>query len=1035
MNDSCLNSKWVFLILVSWIFYAAANLGNVTDKLALLDFKNRITQDPLRIMSSWNESVHVCKWVGVSCSIYNNNNKRVTVLNLESQRLVGSIPPSIGNLTFLTRINLKNNTFSGQLPQELGRLLRLKHLNLTYNSFGGKIPANLSYCRELTIIEASGNKLVGEIPEQLSSLSKLVMIGFGINNLTGNIPAWIGNFSNLLSISFALNNFVGNIPDEFGKLKKLRFFTIYGNYISGIIPLSIYNLSSIYYFSVTQNQLHGQLPSDVGLRFPSLRTFIGGINNFTGSIPESLSNASQLQLLDFSQNSLTGTIPKGIGKLKSLVRLNFEKNNLGYRNSDDLNFFQSLANCTSLQFLGLANNHFGGELPDSIGNLSTQLQLLTIGDNSIHGSIPTAIQNLVNLVALGFEGNRLSGNVPAVIGKLQSLEALHLNRNRFSGLIPSSLGNLTRLTRLFMEGNRFEGTIPSSLGDLHNLQNLFLSDNNLSGSIPRELTSLTSLSIAMVLSRNSLTGSIPLEVGKLKNLMVLDFSENKLSYEIPSSLGSCISLEFLYLESNGLGGSIPESLKDLRGILELDLSGNNLSGKIPEFLGQFSSLTLRNLNLSYNDFDGELSGEGIFGNTTVISVVGNEKLCGGIAELHLPKCLQKKQGKSVNLKTIISVAISGVILVVALSCVSIFCISRKKISATPNSDKSQCIISYSEILNSTNGFSTENLIGSGSFGSVYKGVLSGNGEIVAIKVLDLEQQGASKSFFDECNALKSIRHRNLLRIITTCLSIDHQGNDFKALVFEFMSNGNLDERLHNKTDEQDPTKRLTLIKRLDIAIDIASALDYLHKYCEPAIVHCDLKPSNVLLDEDMTAHVGDFGLARFLLDSSETQLHKTEALSITLKGSIGYVPPEYGMGGQVSAAGDVYSYGILLLEMFTGKRPTDDMFKDDLSIHKFVAAMAVPELVLDVIDPSMLIEEENVNARINTSELRSCLVSVMSIGLSCSSQSPAERISMSIVVSKLQETRDSFLKSKNKNKRRIRVRNSMGCDNAGPSYT
>ncbi|XP_050211314.1 putative receptor-like protein kinase At3g47110 [Mercurialis annua] len=1034
-----MNPHWVFLILVSCIFSGSesANLGNVTDKLALLDFKNRITQDPLRIMSSWNESVHFCKWVGVSCSISNNN--RVTILNLESQRLAGSIPPSIGNLTFLTKINLKNNTFSGQLPQELGRLLRLENLNLTYNSFSGKIPTNLSYCKELTVIEASGNRLVGEIPEQLSSLSKLVVFGFGSNNLTGSIPAWIGNFSNLFGVSFALNNFVGNIPEEFGKLKKLGFFQIYGNYISGIIPPSIYNLSAMYYFSVAQNRLHGQLPSDVGLRFPSLRIFAGGVNNFTGSIPESLWNASQLQVLDFAQNSLTGTVPKGIGRLKSLVRFNFDENYLGYRKIDDLNFFASLTNCTNLQVLGLSQNQFGGELPDFIGNLSIQLQILTIGQNWLHGSIPTAIQNLVSLSLLGLEGNRLSGNVPAVIGKLQNLEGMHLNYNRFSGLIPPSIGNLTRLTRLFMEGNRFEGTIPSNLGDLHNLQNLNLSSNFLNGSIPKELTALTSLSISLVLSHNSLTGSIPFEVGKLKNIMELDFSDNKLSGEIPSSLGSCISLQLLKLEGNELGGSIPESLKDLKGIIELDLSRNNLSGKIPEFLSQFSSL--RHLNLSYNDFDGELTGEGIFGNATVISVVGNEKLCGGIAELLLPKCSKKNEGKSLNLRVIIPAAISGVILILALACVFIFCISRKsrnKQSKPPNSDEMYRGISYSELVKSTDGFSTENLIGSGSFGSVYKGTLSGNGETVAIKVLNLEQQGASKSFLDECNALKSIRHRNLLKIITTCASVDHQGNDFKALVFEFMSNGNLDEWLHPKTDEHNRTKTLSLIKRLDIAIDIASALDYLHNYCETAIVHCDLKPSNVLLDEDMTAHVGDFGLAKFLLESSITPFKKTEAMTINLKGSIGYVPPEYGMGGQVSILGDVYSYGILLLEMFTGKRPTDDMFKDDQSIHNFVAVMAVPELVLDVIDPTMLIKEEegddddddteektiikyeNMNDEVNASEIKKCLASVMSIGVSCSSKSASKRMSMSIVVNKLLETRDSFLKSKNKNKSSVK---------------
>ncbi|CAK9162475.1 unnamed protein product [Ilex paraguariensis] len=268
-------------------------------------------------------------------------------------------------------------------------------------------------------------------------------------------------------------------------------------------------------------------------------------------------------------------------------------------------------------------------------------------------------------------------------------------------------------------------------------------------------------------------------------------------------------------------------------------------------------------------------------------------------------------------------------------------------------------ISYPEIIKSTNGFSIDNLIGSGSFGSVYKGVLSGDGSVVAIKVLNLEQQGASKSFIHECKALKSMRHRNLLKIITACSSVDYQGNDFKCLIFEFMSNGSLDFWLHPNDGEQRNTKNLSIIQRLNIAIDVASALDYLHHHCETPIVHCDLKPSNVLLDEDMTAHVGDFGLARFLLETPNNP-SKNQTMSIGLKGSVGYIPPEYVMGGQVSTLGDVYSYGILLLEVFTGKRPTEDIFTNGLNLPQLVA-MALPENVMEVVDPSLLLAEEEDN--------------------------------------------------------------------------
>ncbi|EOY07256.1 Leucine-rich repeat protein kinase family protein, putative [Theobroma cacao] len=247
-----------------------------------------------------------------------------------------------------------------------------------------------------------------------------------------------------------------------------------------------------------------------------------------------------------------------------------------------------------------------------------------------------------------------------------------------------------------------------------------------------------------------------------------------------------------------------------------------------------------------------------------------------------------------------------------------------------------------------------------------------------------------------------------------------------------MSNGSLYQWLHPGGNDRYQTKKLSLIQRLDIAIDVASALDYLHHQCETPIVHCDLKPSNLLLDENMTAHVGDFRLARFLFDSSDNP-SSNQTISIKLKGSIGYIPPEYGIGGQASIHGDIYSYGILLLEMFTGKSPTDDMFKDDQSLHNFVE-VALPEHVMDVVDLSMLSEEENAeetelimmrkpHPRVSAASMvEEFVVPVMKMGLSCSAASPTERMIMTFVVNKLNDIKDRFLKLKRNNERRMRRR-------------
>jgi serine/threonine protein kinase len=201
-------------------------------------------------------------------------------------------------------------------------------------------------------------------------------------------------------------------------------------------------------------------------------------------------------------------------------------------------------------------------------------------------------------------------------------------------------------------------------------------------------------------------------------------------------------------------------------------------------------------------------------------------------------------------------------------------------------------VSFEELQKATNQFSPINLIGAGSFGSVYRGALSPGSQHVAIKVIDLHQHGAECSFLAECCVLRSIRHRNLVKVITSCSSADHQGNDFKALVYEFMPNRDLDKWLHHNLVTQDEAPRwwLTMSQRVNIVLDVAEALDYLHHHGQVPIVHCDLKPRNVLLDDDLVAHVGDFGLARFVRKTVNNSTEESTT-SAGIKGSVGYIPP------------------------------------------------------------------------------------------------------------------------------------------------
>ncbi|KAL0315742.1 UNVERIFIED_CONTAM: putative LRR receptor-like serine/threonine-protein kinase [Sesamum radiatum] len=495
------------------------------------------------------------------------------------------------------------------------------------------------------------------------------------------------------------------------------------------------------------------------------------------------------------------------------------------------------------------------------------------------------------------------------------------------------------------------------MGNLTALRSLYIGNNNLDSGIPPSLWQLNDL-LQLNLTSNVLVGSLPPDIGNLKAATILDLSMNQFSGIIPSSVGYMRDLINLSLAHNRFEGSIPESIGQLVNLAELDLSHNNLSGNIPRSLERILYLTY--FNVSFNDLSGEIPTGGPFRNFGAQAFMSNGGLCGDRI-YGVPQCQNTKVHKSNQRKVILRVVyalLGAAALVFFLVLAYVFVrFRRKEVAAAESqnelsSNATLVRATYNDLLQATEGFNDSHLLGTGGFSSVYKGTL-GNGDTVAIKVFNLQQEGAFKSFDRECEVLHSLRHRNLCKVISAC-----SNERFKALILEYMPKGSLDMWLYSDDCFLD------IMQRTSIMIDAACALEYLHHGYSIPIVHCDLKPSNVLLKEDMVGYLSDFGISKLLGEDDSF-------VQTTTFATLGYVAP-------------------------AEQRDVCWRFKP-----KGWVKSSMPNAIARIIDPGLLrSEEKNI-----VDEKLECLSSIMELALKCSMESPGERISMEDVVVVLKKIR------------------------------
>ncbi|XP_050886163.1 MDIS1-interacting receptor like kinase 2 isoform X2 [Lathyrus oleraceus] len=565
----------------------------------------------------------------------------------------------------------------------------------------------------------------------------------------------------------------------------------------------------------------------------------------------------------------------------------------------------------------------------------------------------------------GWEGIRCDNNSKFIY-------KINLNNMGLRGRIPKELGNLLSLVQLSISNNRLLGQVPVQIASLQKLYNLDLSSNNLSGSIPKQVGKLSML-LHLKLGKNKFEGNIPSEIGELKYIEDLDLSGNVLNGTIPTMLGQLNSLETLNLSHNNLSGVIPFSYGDMLALTIVDISYNQLEGPIPSILA--------------------------FQKAPIEALRNNKGLCGNVSGL---MSCSTSTGKFHSYKTKkVLVLVLSITLGTMLSALFVYgikiscrcCRASRTIECKPTEEShDQNLFAiwsfdgkmvYENIIEATEEFDNKHLIGVGGHGSVYRAELL-TGQVVAVKKLHSLQNGEIsnlKAFASEIKALTEIRHRNIVKLYGYC---SHPLHSF--LVYEFLENGSVDKIL--KDDEQ--ATRFDWNRRVNVIKDVANALCYMHYDCSPPIVHRDISSKNVILDLEYVAHVSDFGTAKFLNPDSSNWT--------SFVGTFGYAAPELAYTMEVSEKCDVYSFGVLILEIVFGKHPGD-----------FVSTMGQSsDLGVETEDLSLIdkVDKRLPHPRNDTGK---DLVSIIRIACLCLTESPRYRPTMEHVCKEIVMSKSSSM--------------------------
>ncbi|XP_002980850.2 receptor protein kinase TMK1 [Selaginella moellendorffii] len=758
-------------------------------------------------------------------------------------------------------------------------------------------------------------------------------------------------------------------------------------------------------------QLGGTVTPDIN-KLSSLDSLQLQQNGFTGSLP-SLSGLTSLSRAYFGGNSFD-TIPGDFFTgLTNVMEIFLEDNHVN--STPGWSLPADIQHCSNLQTLSITNTTLGGTIPDFLGTMSS-LKNLYLAYNTLRGGIPATFagSNLIKFQANNQQGNEpLTGSIDPV-ASMQSLTTLWLHVNQFSGVIPPGLGNLSSLQDLKLNDNEFVGVVPQSLTQLPALKNFTIKGNMLVGPMPE-------LGFSYDGSTNGFCQATPGLPCDPRVTALLDFAGAADAFTSPcmttwkgndpcSWTGiNCVrgTVTTIQLPNCQLNGSISTALANLTGLTALDLRNNHISGLLPAAIVQIP--TLRNLNLFRNRLSGPLPPfpSGLQVNvdenplTPVSPASGSGASPSGSSGTQAPGSPNAPSGAEQSTRrkvspAAIAVPVVGAVAAVA-AAVSVFVMCRRKrprfmrvqsssaivvhprdssferetvklptsVAKEGHSGPSEVrvetgnlVISIHVLRKATNGFSENSILGRGGFGVVYKGELD-DGTKIAVKRMEsavVNNKGLSE-FQAEIQVLTKVRHRHLVALLGYCI----HGNE-KLLVYEYMPQGTLSQHLFEFAKHG--YHHLTWKHRLSIALDVARGIEYLHGLAHKSFIHRDLKPSNILLDDTLHAKVADFGLVKLAPEGKVS-------VETRLAGTFGYLAPEYAVTGRVTTKVDVYSFGVILMELITGRQALDTSRSEEtMHLPTWFKRMRVNrETFRSSLDPVLEVTDEEFESICSVAEL------------------------------------------------------------------